>query len=328
MIGVTGANGLLGSFIVRNLLAEGKEFIAFKREDSDVSLLADVADKITWRSLDLNDELSVLEALKDISTVIHTAAVVSFNPKDSKKMFNCNVTGTRYIVNSCITHGVKRLIHISSVAALGRQKGQTLIDETNKWVTEGDNTAYAESKYLGELEVYRGMEEGVAVAIVNPSVILAPADWEKSSAKLFKYVWNQGKFYTDGCLNYVDVRDVARIACKLIEDESNGQRYIVNGGSISFLDFFSKMARHFQKKAPSIKLGRTLLIWLARLERCRSWVTGNDPLITRETARMAGTNFFYNNQKVIKALRVDFQSIDETLQWCCEYYIAKKQAKN
>jgi dihydroflavonol-4-reductase len=328
MIGVTGANGLLGSFIVRKLLAEGRSFVAFKRDNSDVSLLADVANKITWRSLDLTDELSVIEALKDISTLIHTAAVVSFNPRDNKRMYDCNVVGTRYIVNGCITQGVKRIVHVSSVAALGRQKGQTLIDESNKWVTEGDNTAYAESKYLGELEVFRGMEEGVSVAIINPSVILAPADWEKSSAKLFKYVWNQGMFYTDGCLNYVDVRDVAQVAFQLLEDESNGQRYIVNGGSIPFLDFFGKIAHHFQKKAPRVKLGRTLLTWVAKIERLRNWITGSEPLITRETARLAGTNFFYNNQKVIKALHADFQSIDETLQWCCEYYIVKKQAKN
>jgi nucleoside-diphosphate-sugar epimerase len=208
MIAITGGNGLLGSFIIRELINTNQPFVAFKRNNSDISLLRDVSEKITWRDADVLDPVSLNEALNDITHVIHAAAIVSFNPRDAKKIYNVNVLGTRNITNACLNAGVRRFVHISSVAALGRQKDQTIIDEQNKWIDNPLNSTYAESKYYAELEVFRAQEEGLSTVIINPSVILAPTDWTRSSAQLFKYVYDEKSFYIDGSLNYVDVRDV------------------------------------------------------------------------------------------------------------------------
>src|SRR5688572_32956938 len=134
MIAVTGANGLLGSFIVRKLIEDGKPFVAFKRKDSDISLLDDVKEQITWRIADVLDPVGLEEALDGTTQIIHAAAMVSFNPSHKKKIFNINVAGTRNIVNACLAKNIGRLLHISSVAALGRQKGQHLVTEDNRWV--------------------------------------------------------------------------------------------------------------------------------------------------------------------------------------------------
>src|SRR5690349_14333062 len=206
MIAITGANGLLGSFIVRKLIESKKPFIAIKRTGSDVSLLKDVAHLITWKDAGVTEEDAIQEALQGCTHVIHTAAMVSFNPRLKRKIFNVNINGTRNVVNACLLNNVQRLIHISSVAALGRQKDKSDVDESNKWADSPINSTYGKSKYLAELEVFRGQEEGLSTAIVNPSLILAPADWDKSSAKLFKYVWSQRPYFTEGSMNYVDVR--------------------------------------------------------------------------------------------------------------------------
>lgn len=329
MIAVTGATGLLGSFIVRELIDRGEAFVALKRRGSDTSLLADVASRITWRDADVLNPVELEDALEGVTRVIHSAAVVSFHPGKAAYVMDINVQGTRNIIHECQAKGIRRFVHISSVAALGRQKGQKLIDETNQWVDSPMNSVYAESKYLSELEVFRAQEEGMSTVIINPSVILAPAAWDRSSAKLFKYVWDEKRFYSEAFLNYVDVRDVARITCRLLADESvQGQRFIVNAGKISFRDFFRAVAKRFNKRAPDRKLSPTFLQVVARAEVLRSWFTGNEPLLTKETARLAGTEFLYDNLKIREALSVDFQPIDLSLDWCCEHYLTKYANKN
>jgi dihydroflavonol-4-reductase len=327
MIAVTGANGLLGNYVIRELIAKNESVLALKRPDSDTSMLADIENKITWCNADILDPVSLHEAFEKVTHVIHTAAIVSFNPSRAKEVMNVNVQGTRNVVNTCLTRGIKRLVHISSVAALGRQKGQTHVDEKNKWVSNALNSVYAESKYGSELEVFRGQEEGLSTVILNPSGILGPGNWNRSSAQLFKYSWQEKPFITEGFLNYIDARDVANIAYQLLQHKIEGERFIVSGGNISYENFFGKTAKLFNKKPPHIKLGKTLLHVLARVESFRTLFTSSEPLITPETARFAGTEFLYENKKIKNLLHFEFQSIDQTLQWCCEYYIQKNQSK-
>lgn len=328
MIAVTGANGLLGSFIVRKLIEQKASFVALKRKSSDVSLLQEVNHLITWRDAEVTDEIALQEALVGVTTVIHAAAIVSFNPRRYKQVMNVNVQGTCNVVNVCLANGVKRLLHISSVAALGRQKDQHVVQENNMWVNSPLNSIYGESKYLAELEVFRGQEEGLSTVIINPSVILAPADWEKSSAKVFKYVWDEKSFYTDGFINVVDVRDVADIVFQLLDKPIEAQRFVVNAGNISFKQFFGLIAKEFECKPPSINLGKALLKIVAQLESVRTWFTGSEPLITRDTARLSGTQFFYDNQKVKQLLGFQFQPIEKTVHWCCQQYLTKMRTKN
>lgn len=327
MIAITGANGLLGSYLVRKLIHEKKPFIAIKRKGSDVTLLSDVNEKITWFDADILDTVSLSDAFKGVTHVIHTAAVVSFNPRRADQVMDINVQGTRNVVNVCLALGIKRLVHISSVAALGRQKGQSIVDENNKWVDSPTNSTYAKSKYLAELEVFRGQEEGLSTVIINPSLILAGANWNVSSAQLFKYVWQQKPFYFDGYVNYVDVLDLSEITYALLHSGIEGERFIASAGKISYKDFFGMMAKNFNKKAPSIQLSKSFLKFGAFVEGFISGITGAEPRLTPETARLAGSEFLFQNQKIRNKLKFEFQPIEATLQRCCLYYIEKMKAK-
>lgn len=327
MIAVTGATGLLGNAIIRKLIIEGEQFVAIKRKSSDTSLLGDVTQNVLWREADLTDPVSLDDALQGITKVIHAAGLVSFNPRDKKKLYEINVNGTRNLINASLHHNIQRFIHVSSVAALSRPKDVAIIDETQKWVESPLNTVYAESKYLSELEVMRGHEEGLNVVIVNPSVILGTGDWNRSSAKFFRYVWRGNSFYTDGFMNYVDVSDVASIILELLRSTHSGERLILNAGSISYKNLFEIIARHFNKQPPSIKIEKKILSLLARLESIRSVITGADPLITKETARLAKTRISYSNDKIRNKLNFEFQSIDDTVKMCCEYYIQHVNGK-
>lgn len=326
MIAVTGANGLLGSFVVRRLLEANVPVLPLKRVSSDTSLLADL--DLSWREANILDPVSLQEALSGATGVIHCAALISFNPRDKDKLMRMNVEGTKNVVDTCLVLGIQRLLHVSSVSALGRQKNQTIISESNAWIDSPYNTPYGLSKYKAELEVFRGQEEGLKTVIINPSVILGPGDWNRSSAKLFRYAWNERPFYTDGSFNYVDVRDVAKQIHQLYFSDHEGDRYISSAGSVTIKDFFNKLAAHFNKKAPRIKVSKSTLTILATLERLRSYISGSTPLITHETARTADTHYVYTNEKIKKAFGDEFQTIDETLAWCAEFYRKQMELKN
>jgi dihydroflavonol-4-reductase len=320
MIAITGANGLLGSYILRKLVAEQVPVIAICRHNSDRKLVKDLAD-VTWRHADVTDPVSLEDALQGATTVIHAAALVSFNPRLRDRMLQVNTDGTRHVVDTCLGLQIKNLIHISSVAAFGRKSGVTRIDESTRWADSNLNTDYAESKRLAELEVWRGAEEGLSVNVINPSVILAPADWDKSSARLFQYVWQQKKFYTDTYINYVDVRDVAEVIWKLLELKISNQQYIVNAGSAPIKELLDQMARHFNRNAPSVKVSASWVKWIAWVDELRSRITGSEPMITRQSARITKENFFFDNEKVKRELGISFRSAEETIAWCCQQYL-------
>jgi dihydroflavonol-4-reductase len=321
MVIITGANGLLGSFVLKKFIAAGVIVTGLKRAASDTSLIGDVKDKVVWRETDINDAVSLNECLKDATVVIHVAAMVSFNPREEDALYKVNVEGTKNVVDACLANGIKKLIHISSVAALSRHRGVSIIDENNTWVDSQVNSAYAKSKYLAELEVYRGIEEGLPACVVNPAVILAPSDWQKSSSQIFNYIWQEKKFYSTGQCNYVDVEDVAEIIFKLYQQDFIGERFIACAGSISFKELFDEIALRFGRKGPSIKVGTNLLNVFAFMEEWRCRLLGTKPLVTRETVKATKENFAYSNQKSIEKLDIRYKSLKVTLDTCCEYYV-------
>jgi nucleoside-diphosphate-sugar epimerase len=327
MIAVTGANGLLGSFVVRKLLEVNEPFVALKREHADTSLLNDILDKIEWRHADILDVESLDDAMRDVRSVIHCAALVSFNPSDKKKILAVNVFGTRNVVNSCISRNVNRLLHVSSVTALGRHKDLNQIDEKQKWMDSPLNTAYAKSKYMAELEVIRGKEEGLNVVIVNPSVILAPGISNRSSARIFHYVWDERKFYTDGQMNYVSVQDTVEIIYRLLHSPFAGERYIASAGVVAYKGLLEKIASNFNKRPPSVELNGGLLTFLGWIENLRSGIAGSEPLVTAEMLRFAKSPVYFKNEKIRNELNFEFQTIDQTLKWCCEYYVRQLNGK-
>jgi nucleoside-diphosphate-sugar epimerase len=319
MIVVTGANGLLGSHLVNRLSKENLPVVGVKRPDSEVTHLKHLA-HIEWRNADLLDAEAIMQALEGATTVIHTAAQVSFNPRTRNKIIEVNEGGTRNVVNACLALKVNHLIHISSIAAIGRQKGFHQINEETKWVDGELNTDYAESKYLAELEVWRGHEEGLKISVLNPSVILAPPHQTRSSSQIFHYVMNEKLFYTEGQINFVDVRDVVEMIWQMHVQKIYGERFIANAGHTTFQNLFSQIARRMNKRPPSIKLPSALLYLLANLEELRSLITGKEPLITRQSTKVTKEFFYYSNEKAVRKFNFQFHTLENTLDWCCKEY--------
>ncbi len=311
MIFVTGASGLVGSHLIQSLLSKGKKVRALYRQAVPVFPGSEQCD---WVKGDILDPIGLNEALEGVDYVYHCAAIVSFAPGDAAKMLHSNVEGTANVVNACLTQKVKKLIFVSSVAALGRIRETEAIDESMHWTPETSNSVYGQSKYLAELEVWRAMEEGLPMAIVNPVIILGAGDWNNGSSGIFKSAYNEFPWYTGGMSGFVDVLDVVDAMQLLMESDITGQRYVLSADNLAYRSLFNSIATAFNKRLPYKKVTPLLagIVW--RLEAIKGFFTGKAPLLTKETAATAQATVRFNNQKFLNAFpNFQYRKLEDTI---------------
>lgn len=285
-------------------------------------ILKEIFDKVEWADGDILDVISLEEAMEGIDTIIHAAAIVSFAKQDREQMYRVNVEGTANVVNMALEKNVRRIIHISSVAALGRTVTGGSVNEEKKWEESKINTHYAKSKYKGELEVWRGISEGLNGVILNPSTILGYGDWNSSSCAIFKNIYEEFKWYTPGINGFVDVQDVARVVLSMLDNDINEQRFVVNGDNWAFKKLMDSIAESLGKKKPSRQTTPLLLNIAWRMEKLKSFFTGKRPLLTRESARVAISQTLFENDKILKALPgFSFTPLQQTIDHASKKYL-------
>jgi dihydroflavonol-4-reductase len=319
---VTGGTGFLGSYIIQQLIEKGYAVRAIRRSSKLPSFIAaSILNKVEWVDGDILDVVSLQDAMEGIDTIIHSAATVSFAKKDRKQMYQVNVEGTANVVNMALEKNVRRLVHISSVAALGRTATGGQVNEEKKWEESKVNTHYAISKFKAELQVWRGISEGLDAVILNPSTILGYGDWHNSSCAIFKQVHDGFKWYTSGINGFVDVEDVAKAALLLMESGISEERFIVSSDNWSFQKLQQTIADGFGKKGPK-KLATPFLLGLAwRIEKLKAFFTGKKPLLSKESARVAQSQTYFENDKLLKVLPgFSFTPLEETIKKACEKY--------
>ncbi len=299
MILVTGATGLVGSHLVKELAKTNRNIVALYNKKKPSDELKKLAD---WKQVDILDVVALNEIMQDVKQVYHCAAVVSFQAKDKHHIHHLNIEGTKNVVNISLNNGIEKLVHVSSVATLDRFKNGELITEKISGNNSSENSEYAKSKIASEMEVWRAMGEGLNVIIVNPSIILGTANWDAGSSAIFKNCYNEFPWYTNGSNGFVDVEDVAKAMIALMNSDIINERFIINGYNISYKNLFDAIAKNFNKRQPS-KLATPFLSAIAwRVEKLKTLFTDRSPLLTRETARTAQKNIAYDNSKLLKAL--------------------------
>ncbi len=314
MILVTGGSGFLGSYLIRSLIKNNFPVRAIKRPDSDLSPLGDINSKIEWIDCDVRDPLGMEDAMNGIEKLYHCASMVSFNPRWRKEMYSVNVEGTANVMNSALNAGVKKVLHVSSIATFGRVKGGAMINESTRWTESVINSHYSKSKFRSEREVWKAMAEGLNGVIVNPAVILGAWFPHKGTSKFFNRVWKGQRFYTEGVNAFVDVRDCASLMIQLMESEISNERFIVSSENLSYKTLLENIAKHLGKNAPTKNANNFLLQSAVFAERIRSRLANREPLINPETARIWQEKYFYDNSKIINALQFKFKPVEETIK--------------
>ena len=323
---------MVGSHLLFELTSKGHSVRAILRDKSRLGMVQKLFawydpeqgeaffSRIEWVEGDMNDIFSLKEALEGVKTVYHCAAMVSFIPADRPLMMKVNVDGTANLVNASLAQGVEKFCHCSSVASLGQPEAGKPTVESLVWKTSSKNSWYSISKYSAEREVWRGSEEGLPVVIVNPSIIVGPGDTSRSSAQLYQSVKSGLKFYTKGITGFVDARDVASAMVQLAESDIVNERYILSSENLQYRQVFEYFAEFAGVNPPKYYAGPILSELAWRLEKLRSLLTGKKPLITRETARNANSVRLFSNDKIRKAIGIDFRPVKEAARNTVDFY--------
>lgn len=320
---VTGGTGFLGAYIIKELVQKGYRIRAIRRNNIVPYFIpANVFKDVEWIKGNVLDTALLEDAMKGMDAVIHAAAKVSFVAGENREMFATNIEGTANVVNAALRAQVPRLVHISSVAALGRTVNGQTVTEKKQWEDSPANTRYAVSKYNAEMEVWRGIGEGLNAVIINPSTILGYGNWNHSSCVIFKNAYHAFPWYTNGINGFVDVEDVAKATVLLLESGISSERFIVNGDNWSFRQVFNSMADAFGKKRPHREATPRLAAMAWRIEKVKTFFSGKPSLLTKESAAIAQTVTYFDNSKICSALPgFTFMPLDVCIKNACNHYL-------
>lgn len=335
MILVTGGTGLVGSHLIYQLTLENNVIRATHRADSDIERVKllfkfyskdfnELFKKIEWIEADLNNLSQLQDAFKDISFVYHCAAYISFDPSRYETLRRVNIRGTANIVNLCINNKIKKLCHVSSVATLGYNIKE--IDENNYWDGNKHKSAYAISKYGAEMEVWRGVQEGVKSVIINPGVIIGPGFSKSAFGTIIKMVTNKKRFHTCGKTGYVDVRDIANIMIRLMNSKIENERYILVNKNLSYKKVIDMVSSNLGMKNKSTFVSKSKLKIALVFDLVSSKFFNKERKLSKALCKSLTRNFNYSSKKIKKSLNFEFTSILETFEKSCQFYSQEKSS--
>ncbi|MGV6830672.1 MAG: NAD-dependent epimerase/dehydratase family protein [bacterium] len=326
MILVTGASGLVGSHLLYHLTQESSQIKAIYRTEKKKEYVKKVFsyyssdvdtsfNKITWVQGDITDIPFLEEIMKDVSEVYHCAALVSFDPSRYRELRRVNIRGTANIVNVSLLYDIKKVVYVSSVAAIGKAKDNLPSNEESPWNQDGDHSVYAITKYGAELEVWRGIQEGLNAVIVNPGVILGEGFWRSGgSSALFRKVHKGMSQYTSGSTGFIDVKDVVKTTIFLMNSTISGERYILVSENVPFYDFFSEIGKVLGVKSPNKEVGKSILNIAWRLDWLRSKIFRKHRRLTKQLAASLTTKENYDNGKIKKLVDFEFVAVKDSIK--------------
>lgn len=322
---ITGATGFLGSYVARCLLHHGyQNIVCLKRKSSNMKFVTDFADQVEWAVADVLEISSLSDIVVDVDAIIHSAAMISLDPKDRSMLYRVNVEGTENLVNLALDNEIKKFVHVSSIAAIGRTGRVEIISEDTEWEDNPINSHYGISKFRAEMELWRAASEGLSMAIVNPSLILGTGNWNYGTPAILRRVESGLGFYPKGKIGIVDVRDVAEACVKLLESDIVNQRFIISAENISYKDVLFRIADALKVKRPAFMIPKILHTpgWI--FEALVSKIMGRAPLITKESLKTTSIDTVFNNSKSVDKLGLKYRNMSDAVNEYCELYHQKE----
>jgi dihydroflavonol-4-reductase len=317
---VTGATGLIGASLVRELLAEGCHVRALVRRGSDRQNLAGL--DIDICEGDLLDRDSLEKGLAGCDTLFHAAADYRLWAKDPASMYAVNVGGTRSILEAALKMDVSRVVYTSSVGTLGNPgNGEPGTEETPVTFSEMVGH-YKKSKFLAEREAESFLEHGMPLVIVNPST---PVGWldikpTPTGKIIVDFLNRKMPAYLDTGLNLIDVEDCARGHILAARHGRIGEKYILGNENLTLLEIFSHLEGISGLSAPRIKLPHTPVLLAAHVNEVISRFTGKAPMIPLAGVRMAGKRMFFDSSKAKRELGLPQRPVEQALSKAADWF--------
>lgn len=312
---VTGATGFVGAAVVRHLLAAGHDVRVLVRPGADKSNIEGL--KVDLAEGDLTDPRSLRTAVKGCEALFHVAADYRIWIPRPAEIYRVNVEGSRDLMIAAGEAGVKRIVYTSSVAALGLTKDATPANETTP-VSEADMIGhYKRSKFRAE-EAVRALitNDGLPAVIVNPSTPIGPRDIKPTPTGRIVVDFANGRMpaYVDSGLNIVHVDDCAAGHLMAFEKGEVGERYILGGEDMTLQAILEVLGRLAGKKAPRVRIPHSVLMPIAWGAEGWARVSGREPIVSIDSARMARKRMYFSSQKAKSALGYRIRPAEEALR--------------
>jgi dihydroflavonol-4-reductase len=319
---ITGGTGFIGSNLASRLVRDGYHVRILRRTDSDLRAVRDI--DVEHVIGDVRDPDSLRKAFQGCDTVFHTAAIVSHWTRRRPALIETNVTGTRHVVSACLETGVEKMVHTSSIAAIGFPGNGRLADESNVFNWEPYDIGYRNAKHQAELEVRNGLKRGLQAVIVNPSVVIGPGDFKFNSGQIIRDVFKKRIFYyVRGGMSIVYVDDVIAGHIAAATKGRVGERYILSGENLTHQQTFSIIAEVVGGWKPILKLPMPV----ARVISGASEIIGNalnvEPWVSRELASVIDLTCWYSAEKARRELGYTItpfrEAVRRTFTWYREF---------
>ena len=328
MILVTGGTGLVGCHLLYQLILENKKVNALHRKNSNIEVVKKVFsfysqdykslfNKINWIEGDINDLSSLNHALKNITEVYHCAAFISFNRKDLEMMKKINIEGTANLVNCSIERKITKFCYVSTIAAVG-ERNNSLIDEECEW--KENNNPYSETKHFAEMEVWRGIAEGLNAVIVNPGIIVGSGFWKRGSGAFITQVSRGMSYYPIGKTGFICVKDVVQIMIDLMKKNIFSERFILVAENWKQKDFIYSICKNFNIEPPKKQASKSIMYLELFVDLVRSKLLNKRRRLSRAIIKSGNSINEYSNEKIIKALNFKFSKVEDSIKETCKNF--------
>lgn len=334
MILVTGGTGFVGSHLLYKLSSMGFNVRATYRKNSSFKQVQDVFSlnesnwessfkKIQWVEADLMDCTALDNALSDIETVIHCAGFVSFNHTDKNKIIEVNKNTTCHVVNAMLANGVKRIIYVSSIASIGNHaKDESELTENIENMPSKNDSVYAKSKYLAELEIWRGVAEGLEAVIVQPSVIIGYSTPGSPNGLMASLVNKKICRYPTGSNGFVSIDDIAKALVNFSSMETlPNETYILNSENLYYKEFIQLFQNASAYKCPLRSISNSLLRLLYPLELLAATLSGRKSRLNRNMIRILTQKFKVSGAKYQNTYATKYTPIADAVKKTLDLYI-------
>jgi len=316
---VTGGTGFLGANLVHQLVARGDQVRVLKRPKTPLTLLEGLP--VEFAEGDVTDFDSVVAAARGVEGIYHVAGLVSYWPPKRAWQYRVNVDGARHVIEAAARNRVRRVVHTSSIAAIGFRTDGQPADEDTEFNWEPYGVHYCISKHRGERAALEGNARGVEVVVVNPALIFGARDLHFNAGRIFKMVAEQSVVRgPEGATTTCDADDVCAAHIAAMERGTPGRRYILGGEFRTYKQLVQEVADVMGKK---VRLAE-VPYWVAQAAAWATYgislVTRREPPLTPELVRVARFARYYSSARAIRELGYPQTPLRVTLEKTYRWY--------
>ncbi|ARM30967.1 SDR family oxidoreductase [Prosthecochloris sp. HL-130-GSB] len=321
---VTGATGFIGSRLVRKLVSGEGEVFALVRNSSRLAPFSGVLDKINLVEGDVTDRSSLDKALEGIDEVYHVAGYTYMGGEESRDdlLYAINVDGTRNLLRAALGAGVSRVVHVSSITAVGMCDGRTPLDESAIWNFDTVGLTYAETKYRAEQVVQQAVMDGLDCVIVNPAFVFGAGDVNFNAGRIIKDVYRRRMpVYPLGGICVVDVEIVVDTIIRAMKRGRTGERYIIGGDNLTYKQLADTISRVTGAPRVMVPLPFMLAKPLLSLMKRLHFGKRVSKLFNLSMFRVASEFLFFDSSKAERELGMQHEAHEFSIRRAFEWYL-------